>query len=443
MPLWFINPTRRSRGGKSKRKHKSKITTRDIRRLIGAPSPKKGKHMAKRRKLHGAALKAHLKRVGKSRRRRARRNPLTAGMRAAMRRSYGSPGGARTRASKRTTVASPAAPAAPRKRRKRVTKGYSFGVYGKRAKGRPVAKRPRKSRKRRHGGSTVAKRRKSRKHTTRRRASPKRKASARRRYYRTGVTRARRKYRALRASWKRRPARGKGAKAHRRHVSAMLRGLAFGRGPSKRRSRSAFKMFSKLNPGENIKKLMKTVAFTAGGFYGARIVSNKLGELLAANVPQVAGYGKLIASGALLLGAVMFGRKIPVVKNHLPELCVGIGLQLADQAINQFAPASVKGFIGSGDAYDVAYLPYEQHVGDYVETGLDQDLGDYVETGAMQDMAAEEDLGSDQRRAMVPRRALTAGVPSVAMRSTVPQWSGGSADMDDLYTGVFANRKMW
>lgn len=186
------------------------------------------------------------------------------------------------------------------------------------------------------------------------------------------------------------------------------------------------------------------------GFYGTRILVNRLGPML----PGVSSLGTLQAP-VLAVGGVVgvhfLTKKVGALAKHRNELMLGAGLSALDAIFHTFAPASVKAALGMGD-----YVA----LGDYIGVGavpLDDNmtLSDYIavggdgieqELGLEEELGVEEELGNDLLGGMpggasilapVPRRNFLAQVPARSFTKQIPAAGGSYDNPGQLYNGIF------
>lgn len=205
--------------------------------------------------------------------------------------------------------------------------------------------------------------------------------------------------------------------------------------------------------------LAKQAAPVLIGLYGARLLVNRV-------LPMVPGVDMIpagVRGPALAVGTVLVvnfaTKKVAALAKYRAPLMLGAGLAALDSFIQAFAPASVKGMIGVGDAYS--------SMGDYVQMGeymsvdgtpIDDDIAmsDYIavgsdgveeELGAFEELGALEELGDDNLLGGVQQSSMLRQIPAkqflepVPARSFTRQIPGAGAQYDNpgrLYQGIFA-----
>jgi hypothetical protein len=198
----------------------------------------------------------------------------------------------------------------------------------------------------------------------------------------------------------------------------------------------------------------------AGSLYGARALSFKLaGKVPGLNRLPAQFQGPAMA--AVLVGAGHFATKhVGALKKHRSGVLIGTGLNLLDNLLSAFAPASVKAAFGLGDIYDSGLSDYVS-VGEYAEVGAtpindDITLGDYMSVdGFPEDLGVEEELGlseelgdslSRQYLGGVSRGSMLKKIPEQPMLAAIPERSftkeirsagPGYDKADVLYAGIF------
>lgn len=357
------------------------------------------------------------------RRRRPRRNPLTAVKRKKHRRVRLNP----VRRVKR--------------RRMRRNPGTSkrAGKAMEAARAAMIASsKPKKKRSKRKGTKAVARRRSA----ARRTYSPKRK-------------RAIASYRRLTKRHYRKPPhyRGRGPKRKSRGYKSLVRARraikyqrAHGGGAAKK-FLSQFRMRS--NPG-GIVGVLKMAAPIAAAFYGSRF----LASFVSSKVPMISEKlgqkhaSPVVAALLAVVGHVVTKHnKAPaMLRNHRGAIMTGLGINLIDQVVKAYAPENIKGYIGVGDASHV----YDRALSEYVDTGEYIETGDYISTGMEQELGLEQDLGLSQELGMtqgamrgpVPVQRMLAPVPHRSFTQMVPSFNDDMESDSSLYAGVFAGSRL-
>lgn len=169
--------------------------------------------------------------------------------------------------------------------------------------------------------------------------------------------------------------------------------------------------------------VLKQAAPVTIALYGARAASYKL-------APKIPGFNRIpaqyqgTAMGAILLGVGHFAtKKVAMLRKWRPGIMVGLGVNLFDNLIGAFAPASVKGMFGLSEYVGVGeYL----ETGDYIQTDgtpIDDDItmSDYVQVGQMEEeLGLEEELGVEEELGGALDRAYLGGVSRDSMLKQVP-----------------------
>lgn len=215
------------------------------------------------------------------------------------------------------------------------------------------------------------------------------------------------------------------------------------------------------NPGmDTVKAFLGQVLPVAVSLYGARALSYKL----AGRIPGVnrlpSQYQGTAVAGVVVAIAHVATKRVAPLKKWRWGIMLGTGLNLVDNVLSAFAPASVKAMFGLGDIYDNGLSEYVG-VGEYMSVGatpIDDDLtlSDYVqidgieeELGVEEDLGLEEELGDSLSRAylggvsrdsllkQIPSRNMLAPVPARSFTKEVRHAGPGYDEGDVLYTGIF------
>lgn len=357
--------------------------------------------MAKK-KLYGAAAKAHLKRLAKSKKRRAGKRKRKAVAHKVIRR-------------RRKKVAMKSARRNPRRRSKarrssRRRRNPSAAAMHSRAS-LALSNKPRRK-KRKGGGSRKRKHRGGRPGTAK------------------SVLRARRTIRN-------------------RYMTAT------GKATLRR-----FRMRS--NPGMGMfKDLAMSILPVAGSLYGSRFLSAKVSQWMPASVSgAIPAKYQGSAMALLLMGVTHFAtKKVAALGKYRTAMLIGTGINLIDNVAKAFLPADVSKQIGLGDIYDDGLSEYVG-VGEYLEMGatpIDDNitLSDYIEMGQMEEelgveeeLGAQEELGGFGQKYLggvsqgdmlknIPQRPMLAAIPQRSFTKEIPHAGPGYDKADVLYGGIF------
>ncbi len=187
------------------------------------------------------------------------------------------------------------------------------------------------------------------------------------------------------------------------------------------------------NPGVigGLMDAVKAALPVAISLYGARALSYKVaGKLPGFNRIPAQYQGSAMAGLVLVLGHVATGTKYApqFLRKHRLGVMIGTGLNLFDNVLAAFAPASVKGMFGIAGLYDQALSDYVT-MSDYIATGttpIDDDItlagmSDYVETGLTEELGVEEELGLEEELGGALDREYLGGVSQGSMLRQVPQ----------------------
>ncbi|HZJ67641.1 MAG TPA: hypothetical protein VFD36_29260 [Kofleriaceae bacterium] len=390
-----------------------------------------------KRRLFGAAARAHAKKLSRRKRRRhgKRRNP-------ARKRRHGRKSSWRSRAAKKAARTRAA----------------------KKAMRRAAARKAARKRKR-HGGGRRRFRRSHRKHTRRRRrrnpgtamvaaptSNPRRR---RRRRYGKRYHTSRRRRRNPRPSSARSMYRARRT-IRNRYKSSLAKAV-----------QRRFRMRSNPSIGGFI-ALVKQAAPVALSLYISRMIS---GKLLARSLPGInrlpAAAQSPVVAALVAFGANYATKKVSFLAKRRGAVMMGVGLNLFDALFAAIAPASVKGMFGlSGDLYAPTGDYLQVGMGDYVTvdgTPIDDDItlsgmSDYVAIGLDEELGIEEELGVEEelgaadglsraylggvaQSAMlrkVGQQQLLQKIPERSFTKEVPAAGQGYDNSNVLYGGVFA-----
>ena len=426
----------------------------------------------KRRKLWGAALMAHMKKVGKKKRaskRRMKSNPMRMGRpgRRVRRRRYkrnffggvakaiGLESQVRARHLKRKPGASKRSVAGAvssfrRKMKKRYVRKRRRAAASAGAITRTARRTLGLTRKR---GSTMAKkRRKGRKGSKRSRAAKKaartrklnraKRSAAAKRSYRKRKGGGGRKRRVSRRR-SRRVKRVRGTKS----LRAARRSIKYARRHGSSRARKYVRKYRmRTNPGGGggiVKSAINAVKAAlpyAAGFYGSRFGTGiVVNQVLARVSASVAGarYARPLGALLTLVGVHYATKKVRALGKHRTGLIVGSAMNVLDQGIKAYGGATVNAYLGTGGMEQDLADYIQTGTGDYIETGM----GDYIQTDGMeQDLAAdfEQDLGAcGDITAPVPTRSMFGPVPRRAMMAPVPEATPEIME-SGLHQGIFS-----
>jgi hypothetical protein len=414
---------------------------------------KKRKPRGKRRKLYGAAAKAHAKKSA-ARRRKRRVTPK--------RRARAMP---KSRRRRRKAASAP-------KRRRRRSRAAAPKRRRRRKASAPKRRRRRKAaapKRRRRRKASAPKRRRRRKASAPKRRRRRRKASAPKRRRRRKASAPKRRKRRRRA---RRTVKDHGVPSHavrgghtmKLYGNPSRRRRRRRRGSTARRYRrnGARRRYHRNPLGGTFGALLDIVK-TAAPAVGSLLVSRIASGFLAPKVPMIDKLGpaaKPVVSAAVLFGMTYVSKMGPLAK-YRRELLIGSGINLLLDVASAFLPANVKSMLQLGDngIYDRALSDYVQ-VGDYLTTGatpIDDNitLSDYITTGAVeeelgqlgdgleQELGLEEELGIDEGvsqsafLAPVQQRSFLSPVPARSFTQQVPRAGAGLDNPGLLYTGIF------
>ncbi len=157
------------------------------------------------------------------------------------------------------------------------------------------------------------------------------------------------------------------------------------------------------NPVSGIFGAVKSVAPLAASFYIGRFAASKVGSVpgIGPAVAKLGTHAGPVASIALLVAGHFATKKISGLQKYAGPIMQGFALNFINTAISAYAPTSVKGMLGVGDAgiYDEAL-----GLSEYVNQAGYETIDGYETVGDMQDMADYADL-ADAREALVPSRS--------------------------------------
>ncbi len=305
------------------------------------------------------------------------------------------------------------------------------------------ARKRRRSRKARYGG----KRRKARKsYRRRRRAARKGWGKRRRRRARYGVAKNRTMYG---------PVRRKRKSSRRKTVMGMP---TLRMNPSRRRRKRRYGRRYRRNPfGGGMVSFLLATAKKAVPILASLIGVRMLTKLVAPKIPVNLGIAQgPVMAAAALVGAKYATKHVKFLGKYEDGIMIGAGINLVEQLISAFAPASVKGMLGMGLSDYVA-------VSDYLQVGpgspIDDNitLSDYVQVGIDEELGLDQDLGLDQELGMgsndfgqgglgggggrmlapVASQKFLAPVPNRSFVESIPDAGAGYDDPAILYTGSF------
>lgn len=234
----------------------------------------------------------------------------------------------------------------------------------------------------------------------------------------------------------------------RRRRRSRRRGRAHGHRRYRRRYRR--------NPGGFLIDLAKRALPVLFGFYGTRLLVNKVGPM----IPGVSALGTLqgpVLAVAGVVGMDQLTKRVPFFAKHKTELMLGSMFSALDAVIQAFAPASVKQLVGMsdyvavGDYFAVGATPLNDQMtmngmSDYIAVGGD---GVEQELGLEEELGVEEELGSDALLGgltqgsllqQVPSQRFLAPVPARSFTRGIPTAGGQYDNPDKLYAGIFSGR---
>ena len=222
--------------------------------------------------------------------------------------------------------------------------------------------------------------------------------------------RARRSASHTRASIRMSEAAGRSRSRSRRSVRSAGRALARRRHGKKTPTIGAQRAGRRLakyrwtgNPVSGITGAITSVAPLAASFYVGNFASRKIGSIpgIGPFIGKLGTHAAPVASIALLVAGHFATKKISGLQKYAGPIMQGFALNFINTAVATYAPASVKGMIGVGDAgiYDEAL-----GLSEYVNQAGYETIDGYETVGDMQDMADYADL-ADAREALVPSRS--------------------------------------
>jgi hypothetical protein len=204
------------------------------------------------------------------------------------------------------------------------------------------------------------------------------------------------------------------------------------------------------NPGGFLIDLAKRALPVLVGFYGTRLIVNKIGPM----IPGVSALGTL-QGPVLALGGVVgmnvLTKKVGALAKHRNELMMGSMFQALDSLIHAFAPPSVKALVGMsdyvsvGDYFAVGATPLNDQMtmSDYIAVGSD---GVEEELGIEEELGVEEELGNDLLGGVaggagimktVPSQRFLAPIPARSFTRNIPAAGPGYDNPNQLYGGIF------
>lgn len=185
------------------------------------------------------------------------------------------------------------------------------------------------------------------------------------------------------------------------------------------------------------------------GLYGSRIVVSQFGPMIPGVSNLGALQGPVLAVGTLV-GLSFLTGKVSALAKHRNAILLGSALNALDSLISAFAPASLKGMIGTGEYVGV---------GEYIGVGatpIDDDLAlsDYIavgsdgveeELGLEEELGVEEELGNDMLGGVtqgsmlkqVPGRQFLAPVPTRSFTRQIPAATSAYDNPGSMYQGIF------
>jgi len=194
--------------------------------------------------------------------------------------------------------------------------------------------------------------------------------------------------------------------------------------------------------------------------YGARAISYRL-------APRIPGFNRIpaqfqgtVMSLGLLAGGHVLTKKVRFLQKYRMGTMIGLAVNVFDNVISAFAPASVKGMFGIAGIYDDGLSEYVE-TSDYVMTDgtpIDDDItmSDYIEVGQIEEelgveeeLGLEEELGGALDRAylggvsqdsmlrQIPDRPMLAAVPQRSFTKVIPKAGQGYDKASVLYGGIF------
>lgn len=308
--------------------------------------------------------------------------------------------------------------------------------------------------------TTVAKRKSKPTKASRRRVALKGLRRSKKRGRTKAIKTYRRKRKTLKRGLKRKFTSRKRNRRVAKSVRKARRAINYNKAHGSTASRSfmtRYKMRSNVQGG--VVDAVKKAIPVAAAMYGGRVLARKVLPM----VPGLSGLGKHAApvgSGLMLLAGSFATKKVALLRKHRQEVLMGLGLNFIEIVLTSYVPSNWLGAIGlSGDEsiYDSAMGEYVD-VGEYIDTGgYEEEMGEYIEMGAEEELGMMEEMGEGFEEALggggigtgigtqnsamlksVPRRAMTAAVPSRSFVRQVPKVGAGYDKLANLYTGIFS-----
>lgn len=200
--------------------------------------------------------------------------------------------------------------------------------------------------------------------------------------------------------------------------------------------------------------LAKRALPVVGGFVLARAVISKIGPRIPM-IDRLGAFRDVLLAAAMPIGFAWASKKVSFLNKYKGEFMLGMGINLVQTVISQFAPASVKGLLGMSGMYDSMgeyvglsdYLmtgttPIDDDIAlsDYVTVGVEEELGS---DGLQQELGLEQELGGiggvsqNSLLAPVPTRGFLGPIPSRSFTKAIPAAGVGYDNAGTLYTGIF------
>lgn len=209
--------------------------------------------------------------------------------------------------------------------------------------------------------------------------------------------------------------------------------------------------------------LIKRALPVLGGYYGTKLMINKLGPMIP-GVSSLGSFSGPVLSAGAVLGLNWATNKFSFARKYRSEIMLGAGLNLLDSLITAFAPASIKSMIGMSDYVAVGeyvnamgeYLDDDIAMNNYIAVGASEELGVDEALGLEEELGVDEALGDAQPAAwdygglpggiagspgfskQVPGQAFNRRVPQRSFQRPVPNASSEFDNPGQLYVGSFS-----
>ena len=227
--------------------------------------------------------------------------------------------------------------------------------------------------------------------------------------------------------------------------------------PGRRRKRRRYGRRYRRNPfGGGIVTFLMSAAKKAVPILASLIGIRAATRLIAPRIPVNLGIAQGPALAALaLVGTKYAAKHIKFLSKYEDAMTIGAGINLVEQLISAFAPASVKGMLGMGGLSDYVSVSDYLQVGPGAPIDDNMALSDYVQVGIDEELGLDQDLGVDQELGMgdafgqgglggsrgmlapLASQRFLAPVPNRSFTESIPDVSAAFDDPNILYTGVF------